>query len=207
MCKLIQVKNVVKSYGQEKVIKRSSFELFKGEVLVVMGSSGAGKSTLLNLITQLEAVDEGEIIYSNMIFEGVHVPFPFVFQSTESLLPWKTVFENITLVNPSVGALEIEEILKVIGLDAHKNKKPGALSGGMKQRLALARAIVCRSKILILDEPFSGLDEVMREKLQCFVLELKKIYDLTIILVTHDRDEAAKMGSRVIDVEGKPIEI
>lgn len=207
MKKIIELKDVSKNYGEEVVLKGSTFDVFEGEVLVIMGPSGVGKSTLLNLIAQIETVDSGLISYDASLFLGVKVPFPFAFQSAGALLPWLTVRENLMLVNENASKEDVNDLLDVLALSSHQDKKPAVLSGGMKQRLSIGRALMCKAKVLILDEAFSGLDEKLKDSIQTFVLEAKRHYGLTLMMVTHDKEEARKMGTRVIDINGNPIDL
>lgn len=195
---LIKLEHLKKSFGREVIFEDFSLEVYENEILVIMGPSGAGKSTLLNVIGQLEPYDSGEIHYHPELFEGTKVPLPFVFQEFDTLLPWKTVEGNIRLVAKDLPEGELQTVLDTVALSEHRHKKPGALSGGMKQRVGIARALVCHSKILLMDEPFGSLDRDMRLKMQDFLLDLQHRTGLTIVLVTHDLEEAEKLGTRII---------
>jgi len=195
---LIKLERLKKSFGHEVIFEDFSLEVYENEILVIMGPSGAGKSTLLNVIGQLEPYDSGEIHYHPELFEGIKVPLPFVFQEFDTLLPWKTVEGNIRLVAKDLPEGELQTVLDTVALIEHRHKKPGALSGGMKQRVSIARALVCHSKILLMDEPFGSLDRDMRLKMQDFLLDLQGRTGLTIVLVTHDLEEAEKLGTRIV---------
>ena len=196
--KLIEVKGLTKSFGSESLLKNFSLDISEGEIVAVMGPSGIGKSTLLNIIGGLDREYEGSISYDKKIFEGIEVPFPFVFQESESLLPWKSVEDNVRIAGRRLAQEEIDDALKSVGLYEHRRKKPSELSGGMKQRVSLARALVCRSRVLLLDEPFASLDSEMRTKLQLLVKDLCKSKRITVIMVTHDRSEAEAMADRIV---------
>jgi len=196
--KLIEVKGLTKSFGSEALLKDFSLDISEGEIVAVMGPSGIGKSTLLNIIGGLDREYEGSISYDKKIFEGIEVPFPFVFQESESLLPWKSVEDNVRIAGRQLAQEEIDDALKSVGLYEHRRKKPSELSGGMKQRVSLARALVCRSRVLLLDEPFASLDSEMRTKLQLLVKDLCKSKGITVIMVTHDRSEAEAMADRIV---------
>jgi len=163
-----------------------------------MGPSGIGKSTLLNIIGGLDKDFEGTISYDPKVFDGIDVPFPFVFQESESLLPWKTVEDNVRIAGKSLTQEEIDEALKSVGLYDHRRKKPSELSGGMKQRVSLARALVCRSRVMLLDEPFASLDPDMRSRLQELVRDLSRSKGIAMLIVTHDRSEAEAMADRIV---------
>lgn len=197
---LIKVVELGKKYGNIDVFKALTFNIYENELLVIMGASGAGKSTLLNILGGLDSDYEGEIIYSDDVFSKIEVPLPFVFQEFESLLPWKTVEENIKLVKKHVSEAEVENVLREVELLDHRDKYPDALSGGMKQRVGIARALICHSKVLFMDEPFGSLDSELRRKLQDLILRIKAERDMTILFVTHDADEGKRIGSRIISI-------
>lgn len=200
MKSIIQVEKVTKIFGGKKIFSEISFDVYSDEILVLMGESGAGKSTMLNLIGQLDNDFEGEITYDTQVFEGNRIPFPFVFQESESLLPWKNVEDNIRLVQSDLSKEALDEILNLVSLDVHRFKKPHELSGGMKQRVGIARALVCHSKVMLMDEPFSSLDANLRRKLQDLIIEIKNKRSLTVIFVTHDLEEAKRIGDRIINL-------
>jgi len=197
---IIQVEKVSKKFAGKTIFQEVSFDVFAGEILVLMGESGVGKSTMLNLIGQLDGDYEGRIVYNESIFEDNQIPFPFVFQESESLLPWKSVEDNIRLVQGNLPKDALDEILELVSLKAHRYKKPHELSGGMKQRVGIARALVCHSKVLLMDEPFSSLDSNLRKKLQDLIIDIKNSRGLTVIFVTHDFEEAKRIGDRVINL-------
>ncbi|ETA79928.1 ABC transporter ATP-binding protein [Youngiibacter fragilis] len=196
--KLIEVRNLSKSFGKETLLKDFSLDIGEGEIVAVMGPSGIGKSTLLNIIGGLDKDFEGTISYDPKVFDGIDVPFPFVFQESESLLPWKTVEDNVRIAGKSLTQEEIDEALKSVGLYDHRRKKPSELSGGMKQRVSLARALVCRSRVMLLDEPFASLDPDMRSRLQELVRDLSRSKGIAMLIVTHDRSEAEAMADRIV---------
>lgn len=196
--KLIEVSNISKSFGDEVLLKDFSLDLSEGEIVAVMGPSGIGKSTLLNIIGGLDKDYGGTITYDKRVFEGIDVPFPFVFQESISLLPWKNVEDNVRIAGKKLTMEEIHDALKSVGLYEHRKKKPSELSGGMKQRVSLARALVCRSRVMLLDEPFASLDPDMRSRLQELVRDLSRSKGIAMLLVTHDRSEAEAMADRII---------
>lgn len=195
---LISINNLTKRFGSEKVFEGFKLEIFRDEILVIMGASGSGKSTLLNLIAELDHDYEGEMWRSTDISEGVSIPYPMVFQETESLLPWLNVIENIRLVAPGLTGDQIISLLKEVEMADDSHKYPRELSGGMKQRVGIARALACRSRILLMDEPFASLDEELRLKLQDLIRAIKARDGLTVVFVTHDQSEAERLGDRII---------
>jgi len=198
MGQLIEIRNLKKTFNNEVLFANFNMMINENEILVLMGPSGIGKSTLLNIIGQLDDDYTGTVMYDPILFEGIQVPFPFIFQEFDSILPWKTVEENIRIVRDGITTEELDQVLKMVSLDEHRNKYPAELSGGMKQRVGIGRALICKSRILLMDEPFGSLDREMRRKLQDFVVELQKETGITIVMVTHDHDEAERMGTRII---------
>jgi molybdate transport system ATP-binding protein len=184
-----------------------NLKISEGEFISIEGHSGAGKTSLLRLIAGLLKPDKGFIKVDGKEWvdteKGIFLPpqkrsIGFVFQDY-SLFPNMTVLKNIEFaLNGNKNKVQIEEIIEMMELKNLKDRHPDSLSGGQKQRVALARAIVRHPKILLLDEPFSALDSEMKMKLQDYVLEIHKRFNLTTILVSHDVSEIFKMSNRVI---------
>ncbi|GAB6108080.1 ABC transporter ATP-binding protein [Fusibacter bizertensis] len=198
---VIEIKNLTKLFNQKCVFSNLDMKIYENEILVIMGASGSGKSTLLNILSQIDMDFEGEILYDESLFENVKIPFPMIFQESESLLPWLTVEENIKLIHQKVSQIALEEVLEKVDLVEHRHKKPRELSGGMKQRVGIARAMLCNSKIMLMDEPFASLDKDLRVKMQDLVLQIQKEQKLSIVFVTHDEKEADVMSHRVIRLD------
>ncbi|MEM0245158.1 MAG: ABC transporter ATP-binding protein [Thermoplasmata archaeon] len=213
---LLEVRNLSKSYGVngKKIIalQNISFTLETREFLSIVGPSGCGKSTLLRILMGLEEATEGEIIYKNKKIKEANPKFAMVFQSP-SLFPWLTVQENVEIVLEPLG-IEPEEreaiakkYLSIVGLDGFENAYPKELSGGMKQRVGLARALAVDPEILLMDEPFSSLDSLTADALREEVLLLwsdPSIPPDSVILVTHNIDEAVLMSDRIIILSSRP---
>ena len=213
---LLEVRNLSKSYGVngKKIIalQNISFTLETREFLSIVGPSGCGKSTLLRILMGLEEATEGEIIYKNKKINEENPKFAMVFQSP-SLFPWLTVQENVEIVLEPLG-IEPEEreaiakkYLSIVGLDGFENAYPKELSGGMKQRVGLARALAVDPEILLMDEPFSSLDSLTADALREEVLLLwsdPSIPPDSVILVTHNIDEAVLMSDRIIILSSRP---
>lgn len=193
------VNSVYKKYGNMDVLKAFSLSLRPHEIVCLIGPSGCGKSTLLNLISGLIFPDKGDVkSYSKRI--------GYVFQE-DRLLPWKTVLENIKFVDPNKDDSEIFDLIKIMGLEGFAHHYPRSLSGGMKQRCAIARAFTYDSEILLMDEPFKSLDYTLTIKL---IQELIKVWEKrrnTILFVTHDIDEALLLGNRILVLSERPAKI
>jgi NitT/TauT family transport system ATP-binding protein len=183
------------------IFSNFSLQVKRGEFVTILGPSGCGKSTLLRLIAGLDRPSSGKI--EILGDHGHSVRTGYVFQEP-NLLPWKTVFQNVTLpmaLNQAINSEEIqkaEAVIDRVGLTASKNLYPHQLSGGMKMRVSIARALVRDPELLLLDEPFGALDELNRQRLQ---EELRMIWEskpLTVVFVTHALTEAAFLSERII---------
>ena len=205
----LEVRDVYKSYGDKLVLDNIDLSVARGELCCVIGPSGCGKSTLLRLILGQERATGGQLL-----IEGEPVGWPGVDRGVVyqrySLFPHLTVLENVTLGRRLGCGLfefrrrraEFEEeakgYLAEVGLTGHGHKHPHELSGGMQQRVAVAQSLILQPKILLMDEPFGALDPGTREDVQLFLLELWERHGMTIFFVTHDLEEAAFLGSRLI---------
>jgi NitT/TauT family transport system ATP-binding protein len=183
-----------------------------GEFVSLLGPSGCGKSTLLKLIAGLVAPSTGTIDWPQSTYDASGTPeqsLGFVFQEP-TLLPWRTVAGNVHLplmlasMSKRDARGRVEEALAQVGLSAFANIHPRQLSGGMKMRVSIARALVTRPKILLMDEPFAALDEITRTKLNNDLLELFARQDLTVIFVTHSVYESVYLSSRIVVISSRP---
>ncbi|MFW2490388.1 ABC transporter ATP-binding protein [Clostridium chromiireducens] len=181
-------------------------EVKEGECLSIIGSSGCGKSTLLKIIAGLETEYEGTITFDGKPIEGPSREKGVIFQD-HRLLPWMTVAENIRFSLPD-NEKDSEDLIKenieLVGLNGFENAYPKQLSGGMAQRVSIARALANRPKILLLDEPFGALDAITRINMQEEMLRIWEKEKITMIIVTHDIDEAIYLGNRVIVMSSRP---
>jgi sulfonate transport system ATP-binding protein len=188
-------------------LSRVSIALEAGEIGVVLGASGCGKTSLLRVAAGLEAATSGTVVVDGHEIAGPSESVGLVFQEPR-LLPWLRVDENIGFGLSALPAGErarrVADAARVVGLSDHVRRWPRDLSGGQCQRVALARALVARPKVLLLDEPFSALDAMTREALQDHLLALWALYRPTILLVTHDVEEAVTLGDRVIVMRPRP---
>ena len=197
--------------GDYTVLEDVNLAVSEGEFVCVIGHSGCGKSTLLDMVSGFRQPSSGEVRLQG---KRVTEPGPdrmVVFQNY-SLLPWKTAFENIYLavnsVYPDKPKKDKEEIvhkhLAMVGLEEAANKKPGQLSGGMKQRVSIARALAIYPQVLILDEPFGALDAITKEELQEELLQIWTEHRVTVLMITHDIDEALFLADRVVMMTNGP---
>ena len=192
-----------------KVIDRLSFEARAGSVTVLIGPSGCGKSTLLNSIVGLEALDRGELRYSNNGQVQQRPLIGYVFQSPR-LLPWKTIGENLRLalkgaeVPESQWKKRVEHYLQLVGLDEYINQYPLYLSGGQRQRVGLARALAVESDLVLMDEPFASVDELTARQLRQTTRRLCEQLHRTVLFVTHNLAEAAYMSDFVVTLTRRP---
>src|SRR5215467_99691 len=189
-----------------------SFSVGQGEFIALIGPSGCGKSTLLHIMAGLSEPTAGTVSLNGELIAGPRSEMMFVFQQyTKSIFPWKTVLDNVLLgVKYQAGVTRDmrnkigSEHLAMVGLARYPHYYPYQLSGGMQQRVAIARALARQPKILLMDEPFSALDAMMRVELQDLLLKLWQELGLTILFVTHDLDEALYLGQRVIMLSASP---
>ena len=210
----------IESVGMEFETKRGRFEALRdvnlliqqGEFITLIGHSGCGKSTLLNMIAGLLYPTSGVVLLSNREVKGAGTDRAVVFQN-HSLLPWLTCFDNVYLSVERVFAeteskAQLKErthaALKLVGLSHAEQKHPGEISGGMKQRVGIARAIAMQPKVLLLDEPFGALDALTRAKLQDELMGIVAELKSTVVMVTHDVDEAVLLSDRIVMMTNGP---
>ena len=203
---MLELKKIRKSYEGIEVLKNINLKIEKGELVSILGPSGCGKTTLLNLILGLTQVSEGRIIFDGEDITQMPMEkrgFNIVFQDY-ALFPNLNVYENIVygLKNkPNISTTkEVQDLINLLGLGKHLTKKIEELSGGQKQRTALARTLVMKPKILLLDEPLSALDGVIKESIKQKIKEIARDFKLTTIIVTHDPEEALTLSDKVLIV-------
>lgn len=213
---MIKFEHVSKKFFQEKsqikVLEKIDFSLGEGDFVTLFGPNGCGKTTLLNIACGLEKADSGKITINDK--DPEHSKTGFVFQNyNESLFPWRTALENIEFaleiqgVSKKERIKKAEELLNKVGLIQHKNKYFYELSGGMKQLVAICRAIAYQPDILLMDEPFSSLDYSTTKKMEMELLEIWQERKITTLFVSHDIDEAVILADRVVVLSPRPARI
>jgi len=212
---ILQIKNVSKGFGPAKarseVLHDLNLEVEAGEFVAIIGYSGSGKTTLMSLILGLQFPDVGEVLLKGEKITGPGPDRGIVFQNY-SLLPWLTVFENVALAVDQVfptwstqqRRAHIEKYIGMVNLTPAMQKVPGELSGGMRQRVSVARALAMQPEILLLDEPLSALDALTRANLQEEINRICQEEKKTVILITNDPDEAILLADRVIPLTAGP---
>lgn len=201
---MLELQNIKKAYNNHAVLNGISLSIDKGEIVSILGPSGSGKTTLLNVILGLTELDGGHIVYDGEDLSTIPMQqrgFNIVFQDY-ALFPNLNAYQNITygLKNkPGISShKEVHELIELLGLSEHLDKRIDQLSGGQKQRVALARTLVMKPKILLLDEPLSALDGVIKESIKSRIKTIAREYNLTTIIVTHDPEEALTLSDRVL---------
>lgn len=209
---MLKLENIKKSFETQTVLNNISLSINDGEIVSILGSSGSGKTTLLNIILGLINADEGTIFFNDKDITKVPMEkrdFNIVFQDY-ALFPNLNAYKNITyglknFPNRSTKE-EVDAMIDLLDLREHLDKKIDMLSGGQKQRVALARTLVMKPKILLLDEPLSALDGVIKESIKEKIVQIAKNFNLTTIIVTHDHEEALTISNKVLIINKGNIE-
>ena len=206
---LVSFRHVRKSWQQVTALQNFSLDIAAGELVVLVGSSGCGKSTLLRMLIGLEPVTQGEIRINGEPVRGVGKERGIVFQEPR-LFPWLTVIDNVMLgladekLSRGVKRQRALAMLERVQLQEFAHALPSRLSGGMAQRVAIARGLIARPQILMLDEPFGALDALTRHTLQQELLHIHRSAGTTTLLVTHDVEEAVALADRVVVLSPRP---
>lgn len=212
----LELKNVSKSFGEKEVVKDLSLDLPKGELLCLLGASGCGKTTTLKMISGFLKTDKGQILVDGQditALEPEKRPVSTVFQSY-ALFPHMSVLDNVIYGLKFQGIRKKEardmgmEYLKIVDMEEYARASIGEISGGQQQRVALVRSLITKPKVLLLDEPLSNLDAKLRVKMREEIREIQKKYEITMVFVTHDQEEAMVLGDQIAIIdEGRLVQI
>ncbi|WP_413723045.1 ABC transporter ATP-binding protein [Sodalis sp. RH23] len=208
---IIRAEGIGKRFGQLRVLDNISLAVREGEILALLGASGCGKSTLLNILSGLLTPDEGDVFIQGQSaarfdhWEKV----AYLFQE-DRLLPWRSVQQNVnfglenTRLTRAERAAKVDDALRLVGLHDFRHAWPHQLSGGMRSRVALARSLVVEPEILLMDEPFSKLDPQTRGVMHNELLRIQQLKGVTVVMVTHDVEEAVVLADRVVLLKPNP---
>jgi len=208
----VEMKNVDKTFLSDtgiaiKALVNINLTVRQGEFVTIIGPTGCGKTTLLNILAGLNRADNGRVLLAEEL-QGTQ-QIAYVFQHY-TLFPWRTVMQNVSFglhmrhVPRRQRKIIVRQLLRQMGLDKFKEAYPHELSGGMRQRTAIAQALALQPKLLLMDEPFGALDDATRGELQLKLIQLQQKHGLTIIFVTHNIDEALILGDKVIIIANQP---
>ncbi len=206
---ILEVRNISKEYPGVSAIEDVSLQVYSREFVSIIGPSGCGKSTLLEIVAGLISKTSGDVFIKGQAVRNTHSSIGIVFQQ-ESIFPWRTTLENIEFGLQMQGMPREERMRKsramteLVGLRGFEDRYPGALSGGMRQRVAMARALVMEPEILLMDEPFGALDEQTRIILGEELLRIQQEIGQTILFVTHNINEAVQLSDRVVVMTARP---
>jgi NitT/TauT family transport system ATP-binding protein len=212
---VLSVRSLRKAYQvndtERLAVADVSFDVHRGEFVCVVGPSGAGKTTLLRCLAGLVPPTSGETLFEGEVLRRVPEQVGVVFQDYgRSLYPWLTVGRNIALplkvrgVPKATRAERIDEVLHAVGLAGEARHYPWQLSGGMQQRVAIARSLVYRPELLLMDEPFASVDAQTRFELEDLILRVRDEFNITVVFITHDIDEAVYLADRVVVLSSSP---
>jgi NitT/TauT family transport system ATP-binding protein len=209
---MLHVEHLKKDYGEVAAIGDVSFDVAAGEFVCIVGPSGCGKTTLLKCAAGLLEPTAGEVTLEGRRVDGPPDTMALVFQEySRSLFPWMSVRQNVAFPlrrkKPPDAAGLVQRALGSVGLDDAMDRYPWQLSGGMQQRVAIARALAYQPRILLMDEPFASVDAQTRADLEDLVLAVRRQYEVTIVFVTHDIDEAVYLSDRVVVLTPSPTRV
>ena len=207
----LSIRNLAVRFGARAILDAIDLDVREGEFLCIVGSSGSGKTTLLRVLAGLASLAEGKVLFEGAEISGPSRDRAIIFQDySKALLPWRTVHGNValSLEARNVPAKEqdavVDALLAKMGLSPSRNQFPGQLSGGMQQRVQIARCLAQNPKLLLMDEPFGALDAMTRQALQDEILQLAAEKQMTTVFITHDLEEAIYLGDRVVMLGRSP---
>ena len=201
----MKILNIVKSYGNKKILDGITLDINEGEITAILGESGSGKTTLLDIIAGKTKDYKGKIVFE----AGSEVSY--IFQE-DTLIPWKTVYGNLQFVlNKKISSeeidLRIKKYLGIVGLNGKENYYPDMLSGGMRRRAGIARAFSFPSSYLLMDEPFEFLDIKIKNEIIEYFIKLQNMENKTVIFITHDIELAASLGEKIVMLGNEPTNV
>lgn len=202
----LELRNIHQSFGEHQVLDHIQLTINEGEFITILGPSGSGKTTLFNIIGGVLVPTEGSVILDGKDITNMRGHVTYMPQ-TPSLMPWRTVIENVELGQEIKGRVNRQKTLDLLercGFIGIKDQMPDTLSGGMRQRVSFVRALNSEGEILLLDEPFSALDEITRIDMQEWLQEILQNEQRTVLMITHSIEEAIKMSDKIVVLEGKP---
>lgn len=207
----LEVSGLSFSYENKKLFENLDFSIKEGEFVSLLGPSGCGKSTILKLLTGVIQAETGWITVDGQPVTGLSEHFAYMPQN-DLLFPWKTILDNVCLYGQIHGSMEemrreASENFPAFGLEGYETKYPSSLSGGMRQRAAFLRTALCKADILLLDEPFGALDVITRGDMQDWLISMRARLNRTVLLVTHDMDEALYLSDRILILNQSPAHI
>lgn len=207
----LEVSGLSFSYDNKKLFENLDFSIKEGEFVSLLGPSGCGKSTILKLLTGVIQAETGRITVDGRPVTGLSEHFAYMPQN-DLLFPWKTILDNVCLYGQIHGSMEemrreASKNFPAFGLEGYETKYPSSLSGGMRQRAAFLRTALCKADILLLDEPFGALDVITRGDMQDWLISMRARLNRTVLLVTHDMDEALYLSDRILILNQAPAHI
>ena len=207
----LEVSGLSFSYDNKKLFENLDFSIKEGEFVSLLGPSGCGKSTILKLLTGVIQAETGRITVDGQPVTGLSEHFAYMPQN-DLLFPWKTILDNVCLYGQIHGSMEemrreASKTFPAFGLEGYETKYPSSLSGGMRQRAAFLRTALCKADILLLDEPFGALDVITRGDMQDWLISMRARLNRTVLLVTHDMDEALYLSDRILILNQAPAHI
>ena len=207
----LEVSGLSFSYDNKKLFENLDFSIKEGEFVSLLGPSGCGKSTILKLLTGVIQAETGRITVDGQPVTGLSEHFAYMPQN-DLLFPWKTILDNVCLYGQIHGSMEemrreASKNFPAFGLEGYETKYPSSLSGGMRQRAAFLRTALCKADILLLDEPFGALDVITRGDMQDWLISMRARLNRTVLLVTHDMDDALYLSDRILILNQAPAHI
>ncbi|WP_432407704.1 ABC transporter ATP-binding protein [Wukongibacter sp. M2B1] len=208
----LHIENIYKSFGEILVVDNVSLDLRENEFVSILGPSGSGKSTIFNMIAGLLKPDKGNVFIEDEDFTGKSGRVSYMYQK-DLLLPWKKIIDNVSLplvvkgTNKKKAREIVQKYFKIFGLEGFEHKYPFQLSGGMRQRAALMRTYMFSEDIILLDEPFGGLDAITKRKMQYWLLDVFQSLNASVFFITHDIDEAIFLSDRIYILSDRPAKV